>query len=92
MHVSSLRCICARSLSERSEKKSRRHAQATSELVRKVLAHVRESHPYWDRRDGADHFMVFSYDHGRCDMALNLEHSEWGQMFAIQSYGDLTYT
>lgn len=56
------------------------------------MAHVREQHPYWDKRNGADHFMVFSYDHGRCDMAVNLRHSEWGQMFAIQSYGDLTYT
>ncbi|CAL8466706.1 g6242 [Coccomyxa elongata] len=69
-----------------------RAKQATSELVRKALAHVRERHPYWDKRNGADHFMVFSYDHGRCDMAVNLRHSEWGQMFAIQSYGDLTYT
>jgi hypothetical protein len=36
--------------------------------------------------------MVFSYDHGRCDMAPGLAHAEWGQMFAVQSYGDLTYT
>ena len=66
--------------------------QATSEVVRKALAHVRENYPYWARHDGADHFMVFSYDHGRCDMAPALGHAEWGQMFAIQSYGDLTYT
>ena len=66
--------------------------QATSEVVRKALAHVRETYPYWDRHSGADHFMVFSYDHGRCDMAPSLRHAEWGQMFAIQSYGDLTYT
>ena len=66
--------------------------QATSEVVRQALAHVREQHPHWNASNGADHFMVFSYDHGRCDMALTLSHAEWGQSFAIQSYGDLTYT
>lgn len=66
--------------------------QATSELVRKALKHVRSQQPYWDRHNGADHFMVFSYDHGRCDMAVNIGRKEWGQMFAVQSYGDLTYT
>ncbi len=66
--------------------------QATSELVRRALAHVRNTHPFWNASDGADHFMVFSYDHGRCDMAPALSLAEWGQSFAIQSYGDLTYT
>ena len=33
--------------------------------------------------------MVFSYDHGRCDMAPGLQHEEFGRMFAIQSYGDI---
>ena len=46
------------------------------------IAHVREQHPYWDRKNGADHFMVFSYDHGRCDMAPGLQHEEFGRMFA----------
>lgn len=63
--------------------------QASSDMVRKAIAHVREQHPYWDRKDGADHFMVFSYDHGRCDMAPGLQHEEFGRMFAIQSYGDI---
>ena len=63
--------------------------QASSKIVRKAIAHVKEQHPYWDRKDGADHFMVFSYDHGRCDMAPGLQHEEFGRMFAIQSYGDV---
>ena len=66
--------------------------QASSDIVRKAIAHVREQHPYWDRRNGADHFMVFSYDHGRCDMAPGLQHEEFGRMFAIQSYGDIMST
>ena len=36
--------------------------------------------------------MVFSYDHARCDMALNLQLAEMGQMFSVQSYGDITLT
>ena len=58
-------------------------------LVWKAIAHIKEQHPYWDRNNGADHFMVFSYDHGRCDMASGLQHEEFGHMFAIQSYGDI---
>ena len=63
--------------------------QASSDIVRKAIAHVKKQHPYWDRKTGADHFMVFSYDHGRCDMAPGLQHAEFGRMFAIQSYGDI---
>lgn len=63
--------------------------QASSDIVRKAIAHVKKQHPYWDRKNGADHFMVFSYDHGRCDMAPGLQHAEFGRMFAIQSYGDI---
>ena len=66
--------------------------QNTSELVREALQHVRASYPHWEKHDGADHFMVFSYDHARCDMAPGLQLSEMGQMFSIQSYGDLTLT
>lgn len=69
-----------------------RATQNTSELVREALAHVREKHPHWDRRGGADHVMVFSFDHARCDMAAGLAPGELGQMFSIQSYGDLTST
>ena len=36
---------------------------ATGDAVRGALAHVRRL-PYWDRANGADHFMVFSYDRG----------------------------
>lgn len=36
---------------------------ATADAVRAALAHVRQQ-PYWDRSNGADHFMVFSYDRG----------------------------
>ena len=63
--------------------------QASGNVTRKAIAHVKEHHPYWGRKDGADHFMVFSYDHGRCDMAPGLQHEEFGRMFAIQSYGDI---
>lgn len=53
---------------------------------------MKASHPHWEKHNGANHFMVFSYDHARCDMALTLRLSEMGQMFSIQSYGDLTLT
>ena len=36
---------------------------ATGDAVRAALAHVRRL-PYWDRANGADHFMVFSFDRG----------------------------
>jgi len=36
---------------------------ATADAVRAALAHVRRL-PHWDRTNGADHFMVFSYDRG----------------------------
>ncbi|CAL8466705.1 g6241 [Coccomyxa elongata] len=64
----------------------------TSELVREALEYVQKQHPYWSKHDGADHVMVFSYDHARCDMALTNQLSTFGQMFSIQSYGDLTLT
>ena len=67
-------------------------AQATSELVRRALEHVRGAHAHFNASNGADHFMVFSYDHARCDLAPGLRLAEWGQLFSIQSYGDLTYT
>jgi len=60
--------------------------------VKEALEHVKGQHPHWEKHNGADHFMVFSYDHARCDMALNMQLSEMGQMFSIQSYGDLTLT
>jgi hypothetical protein len=69
-----------------------RRAQATSELVRQLLTHVRAAHPHFNESNGADHVMVFSYDHARCDLAPALRLSEWGQLLSIQSYGDLTYT
>lgn len=60
--------------------------------MREALQHVKAQHPHWDKKNGADHFMVFSYDHARCDMALNLQLAEMGQMFSVQSYGDITLT
>jgi len=68
------------------------HVQATSELVRQLLTHVRTAHPHFNESNGADHVMVFSYDHARCDLAPALRLAEWGQLLSIQSYGDLTYT
>jgi len=44
-------------------------AQATSVLVKEAIDHVRMSYPHWNASEGADHFMVFSYDHARCDQA-----------------------
>lgn len=60
--------------------------------MRRALEHVRTVHAHFNASNGADHFMVFSYDHARCDLAPGLRLSEWGQLFSIQSYGDLTYT
>ena len=66
--------------------------QNTSELVREALQHVKAQHPHWAKHNGADHFMVFSYDHARCDLAKDLQLAEMGRMFSVQSYGDLTLT
>ena len=53
---------------------------------------MKAQHPHWAKHGGADHFMVFSYDHARCDLAKDLQLAEMGRMFSIQSYGDLTLT
>ena len=66
-------------------------AQATSELVKAAIAHVRETHPYWNATNGADHFMVFSYDHGKCEMARALQFEDFGELFSVQAYGSLVY-
>eukprot|EP00884_Botryococcus_braunii_P017223 jgi/Botrbrau1/4184/Bobra.0192s0044.1 len=63
----------------------------TSALVREAILHVRRNFPYWDRSNGADHFMVFAYDKGRCEQALHLGREEAGKMFFIQSYNDLVF-
>ena len=52
---------------------------------------MRDSHPYWNASGGADHFMVFSYDHGKCEMAKALQFEEFGKMFSVQAYGSLVY-
>lgn len=65
--------------------------QRTSDLVRDAIAHVRDNHPYWNASGGADHFMVFSYDHGKCEMAKALQFEEFGKMFSVQAYGSLVY-
>ena len=65
--------------------------QRTSDLVREAIAHVRDSHPYWNASGGADHFMVFSYDHGKCEMAKALQFEDFGKMFSVQAYGSLVY-
>ena len=66
-------------------------AQRTSDLVRDAIAYVRDNHPYWNASGGADHFMVFSYDHGKCEMAKALHFEEFGKMFSVQAYGSLVY-
>ena len=68
-----------------------RHVQRTSDLVREAIAHVRDSYPYWNASGGADHFMVFSYDHGKCEMAKALQFEEFGKIFSVQAYGSLVY-
>lgn len=65
--------------------------QATSNLVKAAIAHVREQHPYWNATNGADHFMVFSYDHGKCEMARALRFEDFGELFSVQAYGSLVY-
>ena len=59
--------------------------------MRDAIAHVRDNHPYWNASGGADHFMVFSYDHGKCEMAKALRFEEFGKMFSVQAYGSLVY-
>ena len=60
-------------------------------MVRSAIAHVRDNYPHWNASNGADHFMVFSYDHGKCEMAKALKFEEFGEMFSIQAYGSLVY-
>lgn len=59
--------------------------------MREAIAHVRDNYPYWNASGGADHFMVFSYDHGKCEMAKALKFEEFGRMFSVQAYGSLVY-
>lgn len=65
--------------------------QATSDLVRAAISHVRQHHPFWNATNGADHFMVFSYDHGKCEMARALRFEDFGGLFSVQAYGSLVY-
>ena len=37
---------------------------ATSNIVRSAFRHIAQTYPYWNRSNGADHFLVFSYDRG----------------------------
>ena len=37
---------------------------ATSNIVRSAFKHIAQKYPYWNRTNGADHFLVFSYDRG----------------------------
>lgn len=32
--------------------------------MRSALNHIRLTHPFWNRTNGADHFLVYSYDRG----------------------------
>ena len=37
---------------------------ATSNVVRSAFRYVKQAYPYWNRTNGADHFLVYSYDRG----------------------------
>jgi len=37
---------------------------ATSNVVRAAIKHISTKYPYWNRTNGADHFLVYSYDRG----------------------------
>ena len=37
---------------------------ATSNVVRSAFRHIQQAHPFWNRSNGADHFLVYSYDRG----------------------------
>lgn len=37
---------------------------ATSHVVRAAIRYVSHTYPYWNRTNGADHFLVYSYDRG----------------------------
>lgn len=58
--------------------------QATSVLVKEAIDHVRMNYPHWNATDGADHFMVFSYDHARCDQVCpSPSNSRQGFLFVL---------
>ena len=68
------------------------HADAlnrTTALVSEAIAWVRNSFPYWNRTNGANHFMVFPSDHGRCHALAGAHAQQFGDLAAIQTAGDI---
>ena len=37
---------------------------ATSNIMRLAFRHIAQKYPYWNRTNGANHYLVFSYDRG----------------------------
>ena len=56
-------CVCLAQVTDFWGKLWLGAGNATGDAVRAALAHVRQM-PHWNRTNGADHFMVFSYDRG----------------------------
>eukprot|EP00884_Botryococcus_braunii_P014572 jgi/Botrbrau1/23115/Bobra.0243s0047.2 len=61
----------------------------SSYILLDAISFVKDNYPYWNRLNGRDHFTVFSFDHGRCDLAASLSLQQLGGLFAVQSFGDL---
>ena len=56
----------------------------TSE-IRDGLTYVKSKFSYWARHNGADHFMMMSTDHGRCDAGLHLSEQDFGDLVVLTS-------
>ena len=54
---------------------------ATSNIVRSAFRHIQQAHPYWNRSNGADHFLVYSYDRGTVPLLSTVAAGRrlWGQ-------------
>eukprot|EP00271_Cylindrocystis_brebissonii_P020415 TRINITY_DN6746_c0_g1_i2.p1 TRINITY_DN6746_c0_g1~~TRINITY_DN6746_c0_g1_i2.p1 ORF type:complete len:518 (+),score=77.61 TRINITY_DN6746_c0_g1_i2:169-1722(+) len=60
----------------------------TSEVWSGLLQRVRRDFPHFNRSNGADHFSVLSFDHGRCTALTFVNPVAYGEMFFLQHNGD----
>eukprot|EP00850_Spirogloea_muscicola_P002286 SM000008S22375 [mRNA] locus=s8:1378949:1381162:+ [translate_table: standard] len=61
---------------------------ATSALMTEALKLVQARHSFFRRSNGRDHFMVASYDHGRCSSMTFVSPKLAGELFTLQLNGD----
>eukprot|EP00850_Spirogloea_muscicola_P001614 SM000006S19379 [mRNA] locus=s6:438286:441304:+ [translate_table: standard] len=57
---------------------------ATGGLISDALQLVQEEHPYFRRRNGRDHFLVTSHDHGRCSALTFVDPKLYGELSGDQ--------